>query len=43
MRVNVPPERAGAGNVFIVTCLYKPDTQRVYGWEAPIKAAPATK
>lgn len=43
VRVNVPPERAGAGNVFIVTCLYKPDTQRVYGWEAPIKAAPATK
>lgn len=41
LRVNIPPERVRSGNLFVVTCLYKPDVRRVYGWEPPVRAAAA--
>lgn len=38
LRVNVSPEMLRQEEIFVVTCVYNPDKQRVYGWEAPFKA-----
>ncbi len=35
VQINVPPAKARKSRIFIVTCAYKPDVQRSYGWEPP--------
>jgi len=35
LRINVPPGKAAKWGVYIVTCAYKPDVARTYGWRAP--------
>ncbi|MCB1229842.1 MAG: hypothetical protein KDN19_06230 [Verrucomicrobiae bacterium] len=35
LQVNVPPEKAKRWKLFLVTCAYRPDVAREYGWEPP--------
>lgn len=35
VQVNIPAEKARTTDLFIVTCAYKPDVQRSYGWRPP--------
>jgi hypothetical protein len=35
VQVNVPPEKAVENDLFIVTCGYKPDERRTFGWRPP--------
>lgn len=35
VQINVPPEKARDLDLFIITCVYKPDVQRAYGWKPP--------
>jgi hypothetical protein len=35
VQVNVPPSKSRKADLFVVTCTYKPDEQRNYGWRPP--------
>jgi hypothetical protein len=35
VQINVPPEKAFETELFIITCAYKPDIQRSFGWQPP--------
>jgi len=35
LQINVPPEKTQAADLFVVTCAYKPDVERNYGWTPP--------
>ena len=35
VQINVPPEKAAACTLFVVTCGYVPDVKRSYGWQPP--------
>lgn len=35
LQVNLPPEKTQAADLFVVTCAYKPDVARNYGWTPP--------
>jgi hypothetical protein len=35
VRINIPPSMTRERSAFIVTCAYKPDVQRTYGWQTP--------
>ena len=35
LQINVPPEKAKSLKLFLVTCAYRPDVVREYGWEPP--------
>jgi hypothetical protein len=35
VQIHVPPEKAVQSELFIVTCAYKPDIQRTFGWRPP--------
>ena len=35
VQVNIPPEKTRGADLFVVTCAYKPDVQRSYGWRPP--------
>ncbi len=35
VQINLPPERTEDADLFIVTCGYKPDVERTYGWSPP--------
>ena len=35
LQINVPPDKAKSLKLFLVTCAYRPDTPREYGWEPP--------
>ncbi|HRE82133.1 MAG TPA: M14 family zinc carboxypeptidase [Opitutaceae bacterium] len=35
LQINIPPEKAQGQDLFIVTCAYKPDVERSYGWRPP--------
>lgn len=36
LQINIPPEKAQGQDLFIVTCAYKPDVERSYGWRPPM-------
>jgi hypothetical protein len=35
LQINIPAEKARCSDLLVVTCAYKPDVQRQYGWRAP--------
>ncbi len=35
VQINIPPEKTRATDLYIVTCAYKPDVRRTYGWKPP--------
>lgn len=35
VQVNIPPEKTRDAGLFVVTCAFKPDVQRTYGWRPP--------
>ena len=35
VQINVPPAKTEAADLYIVTCAYKPDERRAYGWTPP--------
>lgn len=35
LQINVPAEKTRRSDLLVVTCAYKPDVQRQYGWRAP--------
>ncbi|MBI5687430.1 MAG: hypothetical protein HZC54_20340 [Verrucomicrobia bacterium] len=35
VQINIPAEKAHRSDLFFVTCAYKPDVRREYGWRAP--------
>lgn len=35
VQINVPPEKSQKADLYVITCAYKPDEQRRYGWEPP--------
>ncbi len=35
VQINVPPEKTRGADVFVVSCAYRPDVQRTYGWRPP--------
>jgi len=35
LRINVPPEISRRQDLYIITCAYRPDVQREYGWTPP--------
>lgn len=35
VQINIPPEKAQAADLFIITCAYQPDVKRDYGWSPP--------
>lgn len=35
LQVNLSPEKAKAADLFVVTCAYRPDVERNYGWTPP--------
>jgi hypothetical protein len=35
VQINIPAEKARQSDLLVVTCAYKPDVQRRYGWRAP--------
>ncbi len=35
LQINIPPEKARKADVFVVTCAYRPDVERHYGWTPP--------
>lgn len=38
VQINVPPEKAASTGLFVVTCAYRPDVRRSYGWTPPPEA-----
>lgn len=37
LQINIPPEKTQGTDLFIVTCAYKPDVVRNYGWKPPLE------
>tara|TARA_Y100001934_G_scaffold117281_1_gene143607 strand:- start:7170 stop:8792 length:1623 start_codon:yes stop_codon:yes gene_type:complete len=35
MKINIPPAKAKKQNMYIITCAYRPDVKREYGWVPP--------
>jgi hypothetical protein len=35
LRINIPPAKSKQQNLYIVTCAYRPDVKREYGWIPP--------
>jgi len=43
VQVNIPPEKTRGADLFVVTCAYKPDVQRSYGWRPPAEVTERLK
>jgi hypothetical protein len=41
VQINIPPEKAREQDVFVITCAYRPDADRHYGWAPPREAMQA--
>ncbi|MBN1346007.1 MAG: hypothetical protein JXQ73_25190 [Phycisphaerae bacterium] len=37
VQINIPPDKTREGGLFVVTCAYKPDVRRTYGWKPPLE------
>ena len=37
LRINIPPRKAAANKLFVITCAYRPDVKREYGWTPPME------
>jgi len=35
VQINIPPKKTRTSDLYIVTCAYKPDVRRTYGWKPP--------
>lgn len=35
VQVNIPPAKTKVADLFVITCAYRPDEKRTYGWEPP--------
>lgn len=35
LQINIPPEKARGLDLFVVSCAYRPDVERSYGWQPP--------